>query len=114
MGSMTGMQGERTDTVHDDARSALVDPFMDAKLHWPPVRDHWLRRERLLGRLDTVVDHPVTLVAAPAGYGKTTVVAQWLGEADPRAAWVSLDPGDNDVNRLWAHWRPPSRERDAN
>ena len=100
---MTGMRRTRTDTGDGDAPSASVDPFMDAKLHWPPVRDHWLRRERLLGRLDTVVDHPVALVAAPAGYGKTTLVAQWLEETDPRAAWVSLDSGDNDVNRLWAH-----------
>ena len=97
------MQGERNDAEGGDTPSASVDPFMDAKLHSPPVRDHWLRRERLLGRLDSVVDHRVTLVAAPAGYGKTVLVAQWLEEADPRAAWVSLDAGDNDVNRLWAH-----------
>lgn len=100
---MTGMQGVRTETADGDARSAPGDPFMDAKLHRPPVRDHWLRRERLLRRLETVVDHPVTLVAAPAGYGKTILVAQWLEEADPRAAWVSLDPGDNDACRFWAH-----------
>lgn len=48
-------------------------------------------------------NHPVTLLAAPAGYGKTILVAQWLDEARPNAAWLSLDPGENDPNQLWAH-----------
>jgi len=99
---MTGNRetGTRID-VHDV--STPVDPFMDAKLHWPPPRQHGLPRPRLVERLRAVSEHPVTLIAAPAGYGKTTLVAQWLEEAHPEAAWVSLDPGDNDVNRLWAH-----------
>ncbi|MDZ5623054.1 LuxR C-terminal-related transcriptional regulator [Nocardioides sp. HM23] len=43
-------------------------------------------------------------MAAPAGYGKTTVVAQWLhAGTPPTTAWVSLDPGDNDPDRLWTH-----------
>jgi LuxR family maltose regulon positive regulatory protein len=90
----------RADAVHP---VASVDSFLEAKLHWPPRRDDWLPRPRLVTRMQAACDHPVTLLAAPAGYGKTILVAQWLEEAHPRAAWVSLDVGDNDGNRLWTH-----------
>ncbi len=81
-----------------------VDTILEAKLHWPPGRDDWVRRERLIDQMHRATRHQVTLVAAPAGYGKTILVAQWLGsEQRPPAAWVSIDPGDNDPNRLWAH-----------
>ena len=55
-----------------------VDPFLEAKLNPPPNRDNWVQRERLIEAMDGAARHPVTLVAAPAGYGKTTLVAQWL------------------------------------
>jgi LuxR family maltose regulon positive regulatory protein len=65
----------------------------------------WILRPRLLARLSKAVQQPVTLVAAPAGYGKSTLVAQWFD--DPEAAglkaWIGLDTGDNDPTRLWAH-----------
>lgn len=83
-----------------------VDPFLDAKLSSPRNRDSWVRRNRLLEVMDRAVRHRVTLVAAPAGYGKTTLVAQWLNSRHrPAAAWVSLDSGDNDPDRLWTHVR---------
>ncbi|MDZ5662163.1 LuxR C-terminal-related transcriptional regulator [Nocardioides sp. S-58] len=82
-----------------------VDQFLEAKLHRPPARDGWVGRPRLLDVLDRSVSRSVTLVAAPAGYGKTTVVAQWLASrrGERAAAWVSIDAGDNDPARLWAH-----------
>jgi LuxR family maltose regulon positive regulatory protein len=82
-----------------------VDHFLEAKLHWPQVREGWVERHRLLDRFDRATRRPVTLVAAPAGYGKTTLTAQWLahGRGDRAAAWVSLDAGDNDPGRLWTH-----------
>jgi LuxR family maltose regulon positive regulatory protein len=85
------------------APETFVDAFLEAKLHWPARRSDWLCRERLLARIQEACDHKVTLVAAPAGYGKTILLAQWLASAQPRAAWISLDPGDNDPNRLWTH-----------
>jgi LuxR family maltose regulon positive regulatory protein len=57
-------------------------------------------------RLDQGVERTLTLVAAPAGFGKTTLLAEWLaaGSAGGRpAAWVSLDAGDNDPARFWAY-----------
>ena len=86
------------------APRASVDAFLEAKLHCPPTRADWLHRQRLIDRIRDARDHPVTLIAAPAGYGKTVLVAQWLAESQPpRVAWVSLDAGDNDPNRLWTH-----------
>lgn len=87
----------------DAAPSAFVDSFLEAKLHRPPRRDDWVPRDRLLEAMAQVCERPATLIAAPAGYGKTTLVAQWLDEARPRAAWVSLDASDNDPNQFWTH-----------
>ena len=61
-------------------------------------------RDRLLDALDRAAALPVPLVAAPAGYGKTTLVAQWLASGRaPAAAWVALDATDDDPRRLWTH-----------
>ena len=78
---------------------------MEAKLEPPAVRPNWVRRDRLVEVLDrATTESALTLVAAPAGYGKTTLVAQWLsGLEDRRLAWVALDPADNDPARLWTH-----------
>ncbi len=82
-----------------------VDSFLEAKLHWPRVREGWVDRHRLLDLFDQATRRPVCLVAAPAGYGKTTLTAQWLASrrGTRTAAWVSLDAADNDPGRLWAH-----------
>ena len=81
-----------------------TDSVMNAKFNRPPTRDDWVDRARLVGQLDEAIQLPVTLVSAPAGYGKTTLISQWLAATrNPRAAWVSLDPGDNDPGRLWRH-----------
>ena len=82
-----------------------VDAFLEAKLHWPRVREGWVDRHRLLDLFDQATRRPVCLVAAPAGYGKTTLTAQWLASrrGTRTAAWVSLDAADNDPGRLWAH-----------
>src|SRR4051794_31546981 len=84
------------------ATTPSVDQFLEAKLHRPPRRDSWVRRDRLVEPLARAVRHPVPLVAAPAGYGKPPLLAQWLDRADqPATAWVPLDVGDNDPDRLW-------------
>jgi LuxR family transcriptional regulator, maltose regulon positive regulatory protein len=82
-----------------------VDPFLEAKLRYPQVRGDWVDRARLRTQLEQVSDRPVMLISAAAGYGKTTLVAQWLAghQGDRAMAWVSLDAGDNDPGRLWTH-----------
>src|SRR5512133_1919870 len=79
--------------------------MLEAKLRPPPLRSEWVDRSGLLGKLQRAVQRPVTLIAAPAGYGKTTLVTQWLASRSRPAtvAWVSLDPADNDPARLWSH-----------
>ena len=54
-------------------------------------------RLRLIERLNKGLDGKLTLVSAPAGYGKTTLVSEWVRCIDRRVAWISLDEGDNEV-----------------
>ena len=97
--------------VHEVRRDAAkpirrpVDFMLEAKLRPPPARPEWVTRSRLVDELETASHRPVTLIAAPAGYGKTTAVTQWLASASGPAttAWVSLDTADNDPVRLWTH-----------
>jgi LuxR family transcriptional regulator, maltose regulon positive regulatory protein len=81
-----------------------LDHLSEVKLHRPAPRASWVHRPRLVDAMVDAIHRPVTLVAAPAGYGKTTAVAQGLqGDECPASAWVSLDAGDNDPVRLWSH-----------
>ena len=86
-------------------RVSLDAPIeIETKLHAPAARNEWVEREELLGYLGGVTASLV-LVDAPAGFGKTTLVAQWRAvQSESRSfAWISLDPGDNDPGRLWWH-----------
>ena len=82
-----------------------VDFMLEAKLRPPPARPEWVTRSRLVDELEKASQRPVILIAAPAGYGKTTAVTQWLASTSGPAttAWVSLDTADNDPVRLWTH-----------
>jgi LuxR family maltose regulon positive regulatory protein len=77
-----------------------ADALLRTKLFMPRIRARRVARPRLLGQLrdDT---QPLVLVAAPAGYGKTTLVVDWLTTDQRAAAWVSLEPGDNDPIHFW-------------
>src|SRR5664279_3461218 len=76
-----------------------------SKLDPPPVRSQTLRRPDLLEQLDTATDRRLVIVAAPAGYGKTTLLSTWVTEraGDHRVCWLTLDEGDNDPTVLWSH-----------
>lgn len=76
---------------------------LTTKLSVPRTRPEAITRDRLNGLLDEGRDRPLTVVCAPAGYGKTTAVVQWLDTLGCERAWVSLDPLDNDPRRLCAH-----------
>ncbi|HTU16038.1 MAG TPA: LuxR C-terminal-related transcriptional regulator [Solirubrobacterales bacterium] len=65
-------------------------------------RDHRVQRDRLFARLDRRGIHRVNLVCAPAGFGKTTTVRQWLEHRGEPTFWVDLSPDDNDPFRLWS------------
>ena len=84
------------------AGRARAEVLIETKLHPPAARREWVERRELIGQLAGSAARLV-LVDAPAGFGKTTLVAQWLA-ADARPfGWVSLDQGDDDPGRLWWH-----------
>ena len=72
-------------------------PIIRTKLHRPPVAGDFLYREGLNALLDESSDHPLTLVSAPAGYGKSTITSHWIKTRDNPNAWLSLDGTDSDV-----------------
>lgn len=82
----------------------ILNPPLETKLHAPRVRKEWIERGDLVDYL-AAVPSMLVLVNAPAGFGKTTLVAQWASSraADRPFAWISLEPDDNDPGRLWWH-----------
>jgi LuxR family maltose regulon positive regulatory protein len=74
----------------------MAAPLLATKLYIPPVRSELVSRPRLIERLNEGVDRKLTLVSAPAGFGKTTLVAEWLNRVECPCTWLSLDKGDND------------------
>ena len=79
--------------------------LVGTKLHPPPVREETIARERLVERLRSGSDRRLTLVACPAGFGKTTLLAAWREAEAARkpVAWLTLDEGDNDPVVLWSY-----------
>ncbi len=78
------------------------DVLLATKLHVPRPQPGFVPRPRLAGRLDEGLARLV-LVCAPAGSGKTAVLAAWARSGNHRVAWLSLDAGDNDPVRFWRH-----------
>ena len=75
----------------------------EAKLAAPRLRAGMVRRPRLDQALENGTDAALTLVAAPAGYGKTTAVRAWYATTASALAWVTLDAGDNEPARFWTY-----------
>ncbi len=77
-------------------------PLLQTKLHIPPPGPNPVPRPRLLQRLDQGLrpGHRLTLVSAPAGFGKTTLLSAWARHVDASVGWLSLDEGDNDLARF--------------
>jgi LuxR family maltose regulon positive regulatory protein len=92
----------------------MTIPLLKTKLHIPRLPPNLTARPRLVERLDAGLQsgHRLTLVSAPAGFGKTTLLCEWIHRQDagiapptgtsPRFAWLFLDDGDNDPTRFWS------------
>ena len=78
-------------------------PVLETKLVAPPSRAGLLRRAELIDRLTATADVPIVAVLAPAGYGKSTVLAQWAENDHRDFAWVSIDERDNDPSVLLSY-----------
>jgi LuxR family maltose regulon positive regulatory protein len=84
----------------------VANPLLETKLYAPGRRDGVVPRSRLTEQLDRGAASKLTLISAPAGFGKTTLLADWLtaAPADRRSvAWLSLDPGDNEPKSFWSY-----------
>jgi LuxR family transcriptional regulator, maltose regulon positive regulatory protein len=96
------------------------DVLLATKLYLPGPRPGQVSRPRLLSQLDEGLARGLVLACAPAGYGKTILLADWARRGGRAVAWLSLDAGDNDPARFWRHAvaaldqaRPGTRERVA-
>jgi LuxR family maltose regulon positive regulatory protein len=75
-------------------------PILATKLHIPAPRPDRVPRPRLIERLNEGLRRKLTLISAPAGFGKTTLAGEWLAGRHQPAAWLSLDEGDNDLHQF--------------
>ena len=80
-----------------------ADPLLATKLYVPRPPLQLVYRPRLVERLQQTMERRLTLIAAPAGFGKTTLLSAWLQDAPVSPAWVSLDNGDDDPTRFWSY-----------
>src|SRR5262249_45212333 len=91
-------------TTHAGAAHPLCDgmstTLLATKLYIPPPRPHLVPRPRLIEQLNEGLHHKLTLISAPAGFGKTTLLSEWLTTCHRPAAWLSLEKGDNDATRF--------------
>ncbi len=88
-----------------------MSALLETKFHMPAGRPDSVARPRLLDRLRAGLGEGrrLTLICAPAGYGKSTLAAEWLkqtaaADSDARVAWLSLDASDNAPARFWGYW----------
>ena len=87
----------------------MATPLLKTKLYTPPPRPELVSRPRLIKRLNKGLHRKLTLISAPAGFGKTTLVSEWvqaMGGATPpiAIAWLSLDESDNDPVRFLTYF----------
>jgi LuxR family maltose regulon positive regulatory protein len=89
-------------------------PILATKLYVPPPRPSAVPRPRLVERLDEGLRRKLTLVSAPAGFGKTTLISEWVAGLQRPAAWLSLDERDNDPIRFLTYFVAALRTIAAN
>jgi LuxR family maltose regulon positive regulatory protein len=75
----------------------MSTPILATKLYLPRLRPNVVNRPRLIKRLNEGLHHKLTLISAPAGFGKTTLVSAWVESIKRPTAWLSLDKGENDL-----------------
>ena len=80
----------------------MPTPILATKLYVPPPRANLVLRPRLIERLNEGLSsgRKLTLISAPAGFGKTTLISEWVAVCERPVAWLSLDEGDNDPTRF--------------
>jgi LuxR family maltose regulon positive regulatory protein len=84
--------------------SLMIKHLLLTKLFIPPIRPDLVPRPRLVEGLQAGFGRKLTLVSAPAGYGKSTLLSEWVHQIDRPVAWLSLDRGDNIPSRFWSYF----------
>jgi len=82
----------------------MIQPLLTTKLLVPVNRAKLVSRRRLLETLDQSLTYKVTIISAPAGFGKTTLVGEWIKQRKIPTAWLSLDDNDNDPTRFLSYF----------
>ena len=93
--------------VDSAGQTVATSPLLETKLYIPKWRAGLVSRPRLVERLDQGTERKLTLVSAPAGFGKTTLLAEWVAAApasERSTAWISLDQSDNDPALFWSYF----------
>jgi LuxR family maltose regulon positive regulatory protein len=81
----------------------MSTPILATKLYIPPPQPRVVLRPRLIEQLNESLHRKLTLISAPAGFGKTTLLSEWVAGCELPAAWLSLDEADNDPTRFLAY-----------
>jgi LuxR family maltose regulon positive regulatory protein len=97
------LMGEPTILAALERNVVDLGPLLATKLHVPRTRGGLVERPRLVDRLTEGFHGELTVVCAPAGFGKTALLADWARRSGRAVAWLSLDEGDNDPVRFWCH-----------
>ena len=78
-------------------------PLILTKLNIPPAQGDVIARTPLTKRIDGGLRRKLTLISAPADFGKTTLIAEWAQQSDQRVGWFSVDQNDNDLHKMRSH-----------
>lgn len=81
-----------------------MEQLLSTKLFIPTVRPKLVYRPRLIEQLNNGLSCKLTLISAPAGFGKTTLVSSWIEQVGRPVAWLSLDESDNDLTRFLTYF----------
>jgi LuxR family maltose regulon positive regulatory protein len=81
-----------------------IEPLLNTKLHPPILPANLIPRPQLLDQLEKGSLRKLTLISAPAGYGKTILVCEWIAAYNRPVAWLSLDKDENDPVRFWRYF----------
>jgi LuxR family maltose regulon positive regulatory protein len=79
-------------------------PLLQTKFYIPPPQPNFVHRPRLMDWINEGLTRKLTLISAPAGFGKTTLLSDWFLTTQRRVTWLSLDQADNDPTRFWAYF----------
>jgi len=82
----------------------MATQILATKLYQPPPRPHVVPRPRLIHQLNESLQRKLTLISAPAGFGKTTLISEWSAGCGCPVAWLALDEEDNDPSRFFAYF----------